>query len=75
MTTYNENDLVVKKIITETSRQIEYALIWNRHEHQKELQQEFIFYVQDCMEEERNGTQTYLMPEREYFPPEDTKYL
>ena len=42
---------------------------------QTELQQEFINYVQDCMKEERRGTQRYLLPEREYIPPEDTKYL
>ena len=75
MTTYNESDLVVKKIITESARQVEYALVWKRNEHQSELQQQFIYYVQDCLEEERKGTQTYLVPEKEYFPPEDTKYL
>ena len=75
MTTYNESDLIVKKIITESARQVEYALVWKRNVRQTELQQEFINYVQDCMEEERRGTQRYLLPEREYFPPEDTKYL
>ena len=75
MTTYNESDLIVKKIITESARQVEYALIWRRNERHTELQQEFIYYVQDCIEEERKGTQTYLMPEREYFPPAETKYL
>ena len=75
MTTYNESDLIVKKIITESARQIEYALIWRRNERHTELQQEFIYYVQDCIEEERKGIQTYLMPEREYFPPEETQYL
>ncbi len=75
MTTYNESSLITKKIITESSRQIEYALLWRRNEHHTELQKEFIYYVQDCLEEERKGTQTYLMPEKEYFPPEDTKYL
>ena len=75
MTTYNESDLITKKIITESARQIEYALIWRRNERHTELQSEFLYYVQDCLEAERNGTQTYLMPEKEYFPPEDTKYL
>ena len=75
MTTYNESDLVTKKIITESARQIGYALIWKKNERQKELQKEFIYYVQDCLEDERKGTQTYLLPEREYFPPEDTAYL
>ena len=75
MTTYTESDLIVKKIITESARQIEYALTWRRNERHTELQQEFIYYVQDCIEEERKGTQTYLMPEREYFPPAETQYL
>lgn len=75
MTTYNVSDLIVTKIITESARQVEYALVWKRNDRQTELQQEFINYVQDCMEEEHRGTQPYIMPEREYFPPEDTKYL
>ena len=75
MTTYNGSYLIVKKIITESARQVEYALVWKRNVRQTELQQEFINYVQDCMEEERRGTQRYLLPEREYIPPEDTKYL
>ena len=75
MTTYNESDLVVKKVITESSRQIEYALLWRRNERRSELQQEFINFVRDCMEEERLGTQPYIMPEREYLPPEGTKLL
>ena len=68
MTTYNESDLIVKKIITESARQVEYALVWKRNDRQRDLQQEFINYVQDSMEEERRGTQPYIMPEREYFP-------
>ena len=75
MTTYNESELVVKKIITDSARQVEYALVWARGQHRTELAEEFINFVRDCMEEERRGAQTYLMPEREYFPPEDTKYL
>ncbi|MBO6004435.1 MAG: LysR family transcriptional regulator [Verrucomicrobia bacterium] len=75
MTTYNESDLVVKRIITESARQIEYALVWKRNERLTEIEQEFINFVQDCLEEERRGTQSYRMPESEYLPPEDTKYL
>ena len=75
MTTYNESDLIVKKIITESARQVEYALIWKRNERLTEIEQEFINFVQDCLEEERRGTQSYRMPESEYLPPEDTKYL
>ena len=75
MTTYNESNLIAKKIITESARQVEYALVWRSNERQTELQQEFINFVQDCLEAERRGTQSYRMPEKEYFPPEDTKYL
>ena len=75
MTTYNENELVVKKVITESARQIEYALVWPRSARKSELVEEFINFVQDCMEAERRGTQSYRMPEKEYLPPEDTQYL
>ncbi len=75
MTTYTESALVEKKIITESARQVEYALVWTRSARRTELAEEFINYVQDCMEAERRGTQPYRMPEREFLPPEDTKYL
>ncbi len=75
MTTYNENELVVKKVITESARQIEYALVWPRSTRKSELAEEFINFVQDCLEAERRGTQGYRMPEKEYLPPEDTRFL
>ena len=75
MTTYNENELVMKKIITDSARQIEYVLVWPRSVRRSELAEEFINFVQDCLEAERRGTQTYRMPEVEFLPPEDTKYL
>ena len=75
MTTYTTNELLVKKIITESAQQVEYALVWNRSVRQTELVQEFINFVQDCLEDERRGTQPYRMPEREFLPPVDTKFL
>lgn len=75
LTTYAENNLLVKKVIVESARQIEYFLIKNRGQHNTELVQEFLNFVEDCQEEERLGKQTYLMPEKEYFPPEGTKSL
>lgn len=75
MTTYSESSLIVKKIITESARQVEYALVWRRNERQTEIQQEFINFVQDCLEEERLGTQSYRMPEKEYIPPAETEFL
>ena len=75
MTTYNESDLVVKKIITESARQVAYALVWTRSARQTELVREFINFVLDCLEAERRGTQSYRMPEKEFLPPEDTRFL
>jgi DNA-binding transcriptional LysR family regulator len=75
MTTYTENELLTKKIITESARQIEYALVWNKNAHLSDLEEEFINYVRDCLEDERQGTQPYRLPEREYLPPEDTQFL
>lgn len=75
MSTYTENRLLVKKIITQSARQVEYVLTWKRSERRTELAQEFINYVQDCLEDERRGTQPYRMPERDFIPPEDTRFL
>jgi DNA-binding transcriptional LysR family regulator len=75
MTTYMEISLMVKKIITETSRQVEYALVWNRSERNSEIAREFVNFVQDSLEEERRGTQPYRMPEKKYSIPEDTRFL
>ena len=75
MTTYNDSDLVVKKVIVESERQIEYVLLWNRNHQQKELAQEFVNFVQDCLEEEQKGNVPYIVPAREYIPPEGTSLL
>ncbi|MER2151547.1 MAG: LysR family transcriptional regulator [Candidatus Limivicinus sp.] len=75
MTTYTQNELVVKKIITDSARQIEYALVWNRNQQAKELVSEFLNFVRDCLEEEQRGFAPYRMPEKEYFPPEGTMNL
>ena len=75
MTTYMENSLMVKKIITESSRQVEYALVWSRGERSSNIAREFVNFVRDCMEEERLGTQPYRMPEKNFSIPEDTRFL
>ncbi len=75
MTTYTQNELLVRKIITDSSRQVEYALVKPRNQHSKELVSEFINFVQDCLEAERKGLVNYRMPEKEYFPPEGTAFL
>ena len=75
ISTYTKNELLVKKIITESARQVEYALVWPKRQIPRELVSEFVNYVQDCLEEERKGLAPYRIPEREYFPPEGTQYL
>ncbi len=75
MTTYTENELLVKKIITDSARQIQYVLVWNRKQQSRELVSEFINFVRDCLEEEQKGLAPYRMPEREYLPPDDTAFL
>ena len=75
MTTYNDSNLVSKKVIVDSERQIEYVLVWNRNQLQKELAQEFVTFVKDCLEEEQKGTVNYIIPEKEYFPPEGTPLL
>ena len=75
MTTYNDSDLVVKKVIVESERQIEDVLVWNRNQQQKELAQEFVNFVQDCLEEEQKGNVSYIIPDKEYLPPEGTLLL
>ena len=64
-----------KKVIVDSERQIEYVLVWNRNQLQKELAQEFVNFVKDCLEEEQKGTVNYIIPEKEYFPPEGTPLL
>ncbi len=75
MTSFTENKLLVKKVITESARQVEYALVWSRSAYRSEITQEFINYVLDCREEELRGTQPYRMPERELELPRDTRLL
>ena len=73
-TTYARNDLLVKKVITQPARQVEYVLAWNKRGRNSELVTEFIHFVQDCLE---GGGEQYPLnlPEYEYIPPEDTPLL
>ena len=74
-TTYTKNDLLVKKVITETERQVEYVLVWNKHVHNAERVSEFIHYVEDSLEEQNNEQHRFKLPEFEYIPPEGTAFL
>ena len=75
LTTYTPNRMLVKKIIVEPARQVEYMLVWPKKLHRSELVGEFINFVSDSLEEEKEHRQPYHMPEHEYLPPLDTKYL
>ena len=74
-TTYTPNRMLVKKVIVDTERQVEYLLVWARKQRHSELVEEFINFVRDSLQEEKEHRQPYHMPEHEYFPPVDTKYL
>ena len=74
-TTYTPNRMLVKKVIVDSARQVEYLLVWARKQRRSELVEEFINFVRDSLEEEKEHRQPYHMPEHEYFPPADTRYL
>ena len=74
-TTYTPNRMLVKKVIVESARQVEYVLVWARKQRRSELVEEFINFVRDSLQEEKEHRQPYHMPEHEYFPPVDTLYL
>lgn len=74
-TTYTPNRMLVKKVIVDSERQVEYLLVWARKQRRSELVEEFINFVRDSLQEEKEHRQPYHMPDYEYFPPVDTKYL
>ena len=74
-TTYTPNRMLVKKVIVDSARQVEYLLVWARKQRRSELVEEFINFVRDSLQEEKEHRQPYHMPEHEYFPPVDTLYL
>ena len=51
------------------------ALVWPKNQMIRELVSEFVNFVQDCLEEEQKGNVSYIIPDREYFPPEGTPLL
>lgn len=73
-TTYTPNDLVVSKVITDTERQIEYALVWLKGRMLPDLEREFVDYVRDSVEEYNKHPQNPIAI-NEYLPPENTKYM
>ena len=74
-TTYTPNDLLVSKVITGSERQIEYALVWLKGRMLSELEQEFVDFVRDSVEEYTKHPHNYPIKINEYLPPEDTRYL
>ncbi len=74
-TTYTPNEMLVKKVIVDSARQVEYLLVWPKRQKHSELTEEFINFVRDSLEEEKEHRQPYQMPVKEYLPPENTRYL
>ncbi len=73
-TTYAKNEFLVTKVITGSERQVEYAIVWNKNQRNTALVDEFLHFIQDSLEEE-TCRQKYNLPENEYFPPKETKFL
>ena len=42
-------------MVVQSARQVEYVLVWNKGQLLSGLIQEFIRYIQDCLEEESSG--------------------
>lgn len=55
-TTLTPNPLIVSKIITDSSKYVKYALVWNKNRLLGEPTKEFINYVKDSLEGERQLT-------------------
>lgn len=50
-TTRADGKVLVAKVIVEPSRSVEYLLVWNKGQRLTGLAEEFLNYVQDCLEE------------------------
>lgn len=74
-TTYTNNELIVSKIVTESERQAEYHLIWNKDQHFSTVVDEFVNFVRDSVEEQRKLSDKVILPEWEYIPDKDTAIL
>lgn len=74
-TTYTPNALLVTKVITDSERQVEYVLVHSRELLPSPLINEFLNYVHDSIEEDSRKPLHVLIPEYEYIPPENTKFL
>ena len=74
-TTYTPNALLVTKVITDSERQVEYVLVHSKELLPSPLINEFLNYVHDSIEEDSRKPLHVLIPEYEYIPPENTKFL
>jgi len=54
-TTSDPGGNAVSKVVTQPARQAEYVLVWDKGQRLSGLVQEFIQYVQDCLEDERKS--------------------
>ena len=56
-TTSTPGSNVISKVVIQPARQAEYVLVWNKGQRPSGLVQEFIQYVQDCLEDERKSAE------------------
>lgn len=74
-TTFTPNAMLSTKVITNPARQVEYALVWNKKQAPSDLVREFINFVRDWQEDEKQNRLRYHMLGDEYIPPVDTPFL
>ena len=74
-TTYTPNSLLVSKVITESERQVEYLLVWKKGHSLSSVEEEFIDFVQDYVEEKQGDRSISILPMEIYTPSDSVKYL
>ncbi len=74
-TTETLNPHVVKKIIVDPAKIVQYVLVWPKESRPSLLMQEFINYVRDFMEEDRIHSDQFRPLEQEFEIPEGADIL
>ncbi len=74
-TTYTPNPYIVRKVITEPAKYIEYVLLWEKNAHQSVLVREFIDFVKAFTEAAQKNRAPLLNGGHEFQLPEDAEIL
>jgi DNA-binding transcriptional LysR family regulator len=74
-TTYTPNPYIVRKVITEPAKYIEYVLLWQKNAHVSVLVKEFTDFVRGYVEESVKNTPLLMNGQREFKIPDDAEML